>query len=215
VSVSAHVRTKGARLLHAGRVREVSPSRSFAVEGNSGRHLVTVGADGWVCDCPAFVAHCSHIEAVRLMIGGEFPGPKAPPQPPAPATEGGRLYTGSWRHVLAYDARGLVPVRISLGAPRWLPGSAHRWPAIRELTPVGSLFHIEDAVEFEAAYRRHLNRAGVVSIDRRFREIAAQHEGRPLVLLCFEADPADCHRSTFSRWWLENAGESVKEGRHD
>jgi hypothetical protein len=77
VSVSQHVREKGLRLLRAGRVREVTAVRSFVVEGDTGRHLVTVAPDGWACDCGAFVAHCPHVEAVRLMIGGE-------PVPPAP-----------------------------------------------------------------------------------------------------------------------------------
>jgi hypothetical protein len=61
VSVSDHVREKGARLLRAGRVREVTRARSFVVEGSSGTYLVTVGGDGRACTSAAFVRHCSHV----------------------------------------------------------------------------------------------------------------------------------------------------------
>jgi hypothetical protein len=210
VSVSEHVRAKGARLLHAGRVREVTAVGSLVVKGGTGRHLVTLTPDSWTCECRAFVRHCWHFDAVRLMIAAEAPEP-APAPPPHPATEGRGLYTGSWRHVIAYERAGLMPVRISLGAPRWIPGSADRWPAVRELMPVGSLFAIEDAADFELAYRAHLDRVGVPAIDRRFRGLSAHHQGRPLVLLCFEVDPANCHRSTFAHWWLERTGQPIRE----
>lgn len=107
------------------------------------------------------------------------------------AAKDGRLFTGSWRGVLAYERSGLTPVRISRGSPRWLPGAAQRWPAVRELMPVGRLSGIEDAAEFDAASGAHLDAVGVPAIDRRSREISDRH-GSPLVLLCFEADPADC-----------------------
>lgn len=76
--------------------------------------------------------------------------------------------------------------------------------------PTGALFGIEDANAFELAYRAHLDRIGVAAIDARFQAIAAEHSG-PLVLLCFEQNRADCHRSTFARWWLELTGEPVPE----
>jgi hypothetical protein len=65
-------------------------------------------------------------------------------------------------------------------------------------------------VEFDAAYGVHIDAVGVPAIERRFRDIS-DRRGSPLVLLCFEADPADCHRSTFGRWWLDRTGEAVPE----
>ena len=219
MNASDHVRQKGARLLHAGRVREVTPSRTFVVEGDSGHYLVTVSGDAWACDCQAYVTYCSHVEAVRLLIGGERAEPpttlRAAHQAstPAPRTEG-RLYTGSWRHLAVYERAALVPVRTSLGLPKWLPDTGARsYEYMVELAPVGGLFHVEDPAEFRAGYRERLDSVGVERIERRFQGIAQQHDGRPLVLLCFENDPRDCHRGDFAGWWLERTGELVAEFR--
>lgn len=125
----------------------------------------------------------------------------------------GRLFTGCWAHVLAYETRGLLPVRISLGAPRWLPGAAHRWPTIRELMPVGALFQIEDAAEFELAYRGRLERIGLPAIKARFEQVVAERAW-PLILVCFESDANQCHRGTFADWWLERTGEAIHEFQH-
>ena len=74
-------------------------------------------------------------------------------------------------------------------------------PYVEELAPVGC-FHLEGD-RFRRRYRHRLHRIGVRRIEERFRQIAAEHPGKSLVLLCFEHDPADCHRSNFARWWLE------------
>ena len=215
MSVSQHVRQKGPRLLHAGRVHEVTAVRSFVVEGDTGRHLVTVAPDGWACDCDARVTHCSHVEAVRLMIGGG-PIEQAPQQskPASPPPGGERLYTGSWRKLAAYERAGLVPVRTSVGLPKWLPDTqARSYDYLPELAPTGGLFQVDDPVEFAARYRERLVSIGVERIEQRLQALAGQHDGRPLVLLCFEADPADCHRGDFADWWLARTGEVVPEYR--
>jgi hypothetical protein len=82
-------------------------------------------------------------------------------------------------------------------------------PYVEELAPVGC-FHPEGD-RFRRRYRHRLHRIGVRRIEERFRQIAAEHPGKSLVLLCFEHDPADCHRSNFARWWLEKTGEALFE----
>ena len=105
-------------------------------------------------------------------------------------------------------------MRISIGKPKWLaPTVAEAMPFLRELAPYGA-FHIEDDEAFEQVYRDRLDRAGVDRIEARLRAIAEQRPGVPLALCCFERDPADCHRSSFARWWLERTGERVPEYRH-
>ena|SRR5436305_14889014 len=121
-----------------------------------------------------------------------------------------KLFTCSYRAALA-AAPPLVVVRISIGKPRWLaPAQADAMPFVAELAPFGA-FHIADDAEFERAYRARLERMGIDRIERRFEGIAREHRGRPLALCCFELDPADCHRSTFARWWLHTTGERVSE----
>ena len=121
-----------------------------------------------------------------------------------------RLFTSSYRQALASEEE-LVVVRISIGKPKWLaPAVADTMPFVRELAPFGA-FHIEDAKTFERLYRERLDEKGVARIESRFQAIARQRPGVPLALCCFERDPADCHRSSFARWWLERTGEVMPE----
>ena len=121
-----------------------------------------------------------------------------------------RLFTSSYRAALASD-EALVVVRISIGKPKWLaPATADAMPFVSELAPFGA-FHIEDAETFERVYRERLDRAGVGRIEARLCAIAEPRPGVPLALCCFEPGAADCHRSSWSRWWLEQTGEAVPE----
>ena len=106
---------------------------------------------------------------------------------------------------------GVTLVRISVGRPRWAhPARTAAIPYISELAPVGHLFDLAGP-EFDRAYRARLDQIGVDRIERRFRNVAAAHGGRPLILLCFERDRADCHRGTFAMWWRERTGEVIRE----
>lgn len=96
-------------------------------------------------------------------------------------------------------------IRTTVGRCRWF---AH--PAVHagSVTPYG-LLHIEDPAEFAAAYVARLDRHGSAVID----ELQALTGGAPAVLLCFERDPADCHRSTLAGWLADRFGLDVPE--HD
>ena len=79
----------------------------------------------------------------------------------------------------------LVPVRTTLGAPRWklkFQLSAY----LRLITPTRALFEIKDQVDFDGAYRAHLGKIGVQEIRAEIASISAAHAGKGLVLLCFE-----------------------------
>jgi hypothetical protein len=116
------------------------------------------------------------------------------------------LATCSWR---AYRPGMGVPVRITLGRPpSWFP---HEWEEVRLLAPPPKVFRLRNDAEFAEAYEQHLEAVGVDALRRRFEEIAEKHGGQRLVLLCFEADVADCHRGQFARWWRERTGQQVEE----
>ena len=52
-----------------------------------------------------------------------------------------------------------------------------------------------------------LNRLGIDLYLERFAEISAEHDGRGLVLLCFESAGAFCHRRVPARWLEEQTGQ--------
>ena len=70
-----------------------------------------------------------------------------------------------------------------------------------------------DDEEFNRAYRHKLHTIGVGPIFSQFGRLTEEYM-RPLVLLCFEKDPAGCHRGSkggFAAWWQAKTGEVVPE----
>ncbi|MFI1563901.1 hypothetical protein ACH4ZX_12715 [Streptomyces sp. NPDC020490] len=105
-----------------------------------------------------------------------------------------------------------VPVRITLGAPRWtLPYSLEY--QVREAAPSREYFGAARAV-YEPAYLGQLDRHGVGFFASRFQEIAVAAGDPRLVLLCFEDLSKSgqwCHRRMFAEWWQERTGAKVRE----
>ncbi|MEJ7785580.1 MAG: DUF488 family protein [Solirubrobacteraceae bacterium] len=121
------------------------------------------------------------------------------------------LLTASWRAMADRHAAGdrsYVPVRISLGCPRFWPLAASV-PYVPELAP-GGLLHVEPWDEFTRRYVERLDRIGVDAIRGRLERIH-QAYGRPLVLLCFEPDRVDCHRSIAAAWLEQHGLGAVHE----
>jgi hypothetical protein len=116
------------------------------------------------------------------------------------------LGTCSWR---AYRPDMGVAVRITLGRPpRWF---AYPYEEVRLLAPPPRVFRLKDDREFEEAYGQHLEAVGVERLMERFQDLSEKHDGRRLVLLCFESSVEDCHRGQFARFWFEKTGQEVPE----
>jgi hypothetical protein len=116
-------------------------------------------------------------------------------------------------HTASYQAltSGLgQPVRTSLGTPKWLLPEAGGWPRLWEATPRGDYFHASREA-FDAAYLAQFDRYGARRIARRLAAIARETGAETLLLMCFEADPEQCHRSLFAEWWLHATGERITE----
>jgi hypothetical protein len=114
------------------------------------------------------------------------------------------LYTASWREMANRHAEGdisIVPVRISLGKPKFSPIGASA-PYVHELAPAGLLGLPPE--EFEKGYAWRLHRYGVERIATRLEAIYTAYD-RPLALVCFEAHRGDCHRD-LAAVWLELHG---------
>lgn len=122
-----------------------------------------------------------------------------------------RLFTWSWRAALDYDGDDIVLVRISVGKPKWLhPAVASAFPYIAELAPQGC-FHLKADDAFRGCYLKRLADFGAERIERRFQTLRDRTGGLPLVLLCYENHPSQCHRGDFAEWWLKQTGELVPE----
>lgn len=103
-----------------------------------------------------------------------------------------------------------VPVRISVGAPKFWPGS-ESFPTVKALCPYG-LLGIADDDLFVSAYCERLDKYGVESIAEALRGIQDAYPNRPLALLCFEDLDHDwCHRRVFADWWQRNTGKEIPE----
>lgn len=119
-----------------------------------------------------------------------------------------RLYTSRWQN-RALEKLDVVAVGISRGTPRF--PVRYRYRRLPDLYPDGWMFGIEDDARFNEAYRKKLDRLGADRIAEGLARISREEGGADLALLCYEADPARCHRSAFASWWRERTGEVVEE----
>jgi len=106
-----------------------------------------------------------------------------------------------------------VAVATSIGKPKWpLPYPLDH--EVRDLMPFGLFGADLPWPEFEQRYRTRLDRIGVDRLRAQFDAIAAEHPGRPLVLLCWENldKPGErCHRRIAADWIEARTGLAVPE----
>jgi hypothetical protein len=116
-----------------------------------------------------------------------------------------QLAVSRYANQLAIIESGLVPVRMTIGHPRFklyykLGGS------IQELAPDPYMLKITDRDRFRALYRQKLYSNAPVIVEALHR-INAEHGGRGLVLLCFEdlSKPGQwCHRQMLAEFFEEH-----------
>ena len=119
-----------------------------------------------------------------------------------------KLYTSRWQN-RALETAPVVAVGISRGTPRF--PVRYRYRRLPDLYPDGWMFGIEDDARFNEAYRKKLDRLGADRIAEGLARISREEGGADLALLCYEADPGQCHRSAFAAWWFQQTGEVVEE----
>ncbi len=124
-----------------------------------------------------------------------------------------RVFTASWSALHQASLRAplpVQPVRISLGVPKFWP-QARDFPSVDELMIARWMMHSDDHAKSERAYRHRLHQLTLPRISARLDEIADEHDGKPLVLCCFEALSGDCHRSWAATWLRDQTGVVVPE----
>lgn len=124
------------------------------------------------------------------------------------------LTTSRYQERERIGASGMVPVRITLGAPRWKLGY-ELGGSIKALAPTRALFALRGTGDFEPGYLAQLEGHGVEAIAVEIGTLSADHGGRGLVLLCFEdvheLGEGSCHRRMFAHWWEAKTGRRAPE----
>jgi hypothetical protein len=111
------------------------------------------------------------------------------------------------------DVAGLVPIRASVGYPRFRKPYMTRMGYCRDVTPRSSYLRAPYE-EFLTAFTAQLDAAGAAGINQALAKEARDHGGQHPVVLCFEdlGNPTNyCHRRLFADWWLTQTGEEVIE----
>lgn len=116
----------------------------------------------------------------------------------------------------AYKPEMGLPIRASLGGPRWWKGGIEH--VMLEIAPGRAYFREPSWSIFEAKFREQLDRFGIEHLIQRFNgigESAGLKPGAVLVPMCFEKlaswDDKKCHRAMFRHWWLEQTGDMLPE----
>lgn len=119
-----------------------------------------------------------------------------------------QLYTSRWQNRDLADL-DVVPVGISRGLPRFpVP---YRFRVAWLLALSREAFALRDDNEFDKAYIAGLEEISLEKISATLGRISEQHNGKPLVLCCYESVGDPCHRRTFARWWQERTSQEVPE----
>ena len=124
------------------------------------------------------------------------------------------LATSRYQAAKLIQASGLVPVRVTRGHPRFQLGF-ELGGTLMLLAPNKDLFYRRDECDFDAEYRAQLDGLGTERVQNALSEVSAAHDGRGLVLLCFEdvakLGELSCHRRSFARWYYDRTGQAVPE----
>ena len=100
-----------------------------------------------------------------------------------------------------------VPVRTSVGPPRWFPDVLVEWPTVY---PWGIYNADLDEQTFRRKYRHQLHRK-TPKVLAELQELREGYASLGIVLLCFEPAGTFCHRTVLAGWLEEQLGETISE----
>lgn len=110
------------------------------------------------------------------------------------------MKTASWKAAGAAAGR----VGISRGTPRGAPAGYRMY---RRIAPTREMLALPPG-EFEPAYQALLDELDAAEVWSEIHALAAPHQP---IILCFEADRRDCHRSQVAAWLERELGQVVDE----
>ena len=119
--------------------------------------------------------------------------------------QGSPLVTGRYQR---FDRRSGVPVRTTVGAPRWKIDGLEFASTLAPYGIFGKLPEAEMPVAYEARLEDHTG-----EVVRQLARLVDAHPGERLCLLCFDDVHAgeECHRRWFASWFERRFGIDVPE----
>lgn len=120
------------------------------------------------------------------------------------------IYTGYYAQMKKYKAAGLVPVSIAYLTPVWYEGET-----CFELAPSRKLLKGYKAgevtqEEYAKQYKDFLKTVNWGEVIEKLFTISDRHDGRDLVLCCYEKPSDFCHRHLLAEY-LTKSGYPVEE----
>ena len=110
------------------------------------------------------------------------------------------ILTSYYAKVGKLISKGVVPVRISLGTPRWL----NPMPTVKSLAPTSSIFEqiklTGDTKEYTKSFRDYLATLDINIILDDLASISNNNSGAPIALCCYEKPLQFCHRHIVADW---------------
>ena len=117
------------------------------------------------------------------------------------------IYTSYFQKQVNKNDENTVYASIAVGKPK--TDFEFRLEDAYILKPFGIFGKNLTDEEYKSLYLERLEKIGVEKIRRVLREIQGNKEN--LILLCFEKNREECHRSWFAEWWQEKTGEIIEE----
>lgn len=112
-----------------------------------------------------------------------------------------KIFTSYYKRI-DVNPCGLIPVRISTGAPQWFSWYLEELP---ELYPGWDIVksYKEGTLSKEAYKNKYLDKLAILNrkdILKKLETISAENENRNIVLLCYERPEDFCHRHFVAKW---------------
>lgn len=117
------------------------------------------------------------------------------------------IYTSYFQKQISKNDKDTVYASIAVGKPKM--DFEFKLEDAYVLKPFGIFGKNLTDEEYKRLYLERLDRIGVDKIRRVLREI--QGDKKNLILMCFERNREECHRSWFAEWWQEKTGEIIEE----
>jgi hypothetical protein len=114
------------------------------------------------------------------------------------------LYTMIRTSYFARAAKEPGAVSIARFPPRWYAGARYL-----PLAPPPALLKIDDRDEYRRRYDAEV--LSVLDPDMVIRDLETLCPGHDSILLCFERDPAHCHRRLVAAWLYDMRGIHIPE----
>ena len=121
-----------------------------------------------------------------------------------------KIYTSYYARANRLKERGIIPVCISLGEPRWLPNIE----CIKDFAPdrkTLSLGQAGDTKGYYDSFMAKLDNLNLEELESKLRRISEKYNDAPIALCCYEKVTDFCHRDIVADFLNKKLNLDVKE----